>query len=87
MKIYTRTGDDGTTALFSGERVPKDHPRVKAYGAVDELNSELGFRPFFLKLVPIWPLLMARERCRAWILRILSGWKRTSTPWIPTFPG
>lgn len=42
MKIYTRTGDDGTTALFSGERVPKDHPRVKAYGAVDELNSELG---------------------------------------------
>lgn len=42
MKIYTRTGDDGTTALFSGERVPKDHPRVKAYGAIDELNSELG---------------------------------------------
>ncbi len=42
MKIYTRTGDDGTTGLFSGERVAKTHLRVEAYGAVDELNSALG---------------------------------------------
>lgn len=42
MKIYTKTGDDGTTALFSGGRVPKDHWRVEAYGTVDELNSHLG---------------------------------------------
>ncbi len=42
MKIYTRTGDDGTTALFAGGRVPKDHWRVEAYGTVDELNSLLG---------------------------------------------
>lgn len=42
MKIYTRTGDDGTTGLFSGERVGKAHERVEAYGAVDELNSVLG---------------------------------------------
>ncbi|MGH8046066.1 MAG: cob(I)yrinic acid a,c-diamide adenosyltransferase [Chthoniobacterales bacterium] len=42
MKIYTCTGDDGTTGLFSGERVPKTHPRVVAYGAVDEVNSLLG---------------------------------------------
>ena len=42
MKIYTRTGDDGTTSLFSGGRVPKDHLRVEAYGTVDELNSLLG---------------------------------------------
>jgi len=42
VKIYTRTGDDGTTGLFSGERVSKTHPRVEAYGAVDELNSALG---------------------------------------------
>jgi cob(I)alamin adenosyltransferase len=40
--LYTRTGDAGTTALFGGKRVPKDHPRVAAYGAVDELNSALG---------------------------------------------
>ncbi len=41
-KIYTRTGDDGTTGLGDGARVPKDHPRVEAFGAVDELNSVLG---------------------------------------------
>jgi cob(I)alamin adenosyltransferase len=42
MKIYTRTGDQGETGLFGGGRVPKDHPRVAAYGDVDELNSALG---------------------------------------------
>jgi cob(I)alamin adenosyltransferase len=42
MKIYTRTGDTGETGLFGGGRVPKDHPRVAAYGDVDELNSTLG---------------------------------------------
>jgi cob(I)alamin adenosyltransferase len=43
MKIYTRTGDDGQTALFGGGRVDKGHPRVTAYGEVDELNSLLGW--------------------------------------------
>jgi cob(I)alamin adenosyltransferase len=41
-KIYTRTGDDGTTGLGDGTRVPKDSARVEAYGTVDELNSVLG---------------------------------------------
>jgi cob(I)alamin adenosyltransferase len=41
-KIYTRTGDDGTTGLGDGSRVPKDSVRVEAYGAVDELNSAVG---------------------------------------------
>jgi cob(I)alamin adenosyltransferase len=41
-KIYTRTGDDGTTALGSGERVRKDGARVEAYGTVDETNATLG---------------------------------------------
>jgi cob(I)alamin adenosyltransferase len=41
-KIYTRTGDDGTTGLGTGDRVEKDHPRVEAYGTVDELNSAVG---------------------------------------------
>ena len=41
-KIYTRTGDDGTTGLGDGSRVEKDHARVEAYGTVDELNSTLG---------------------------------------------
>jgi cob(I)alamin adenosyltransferase len=42
MKIYTKTGDDGTTSLFSGGRVSKNSIRVEAYGTVDELNSYLG---------------------------------------------
>ena len=42
MKIYTRTGDEGDTGLFGGGRVPKDHPRVAAYGDIDELNAVLG---------------------------------------------
>jgi cob(I)alamin adenosyltransferase len=42
MKIYTKTGDNGTTALFAGGRVSKTHLRVEAYGTVDELNSVLG---------------------------------------------
>ena len=41
-KIYTRTGDDGTTGLVTGERVAKTHPRVEAYGTVDEANSAIG---------------------------------------------
>ena len=41
-KIYTRTGDDGQTGLGDGTRVPKDCPRVEAYGTVDELNSAVG---------------------------------------------
>lgn len=41
-KIYTRTGDDGTTGLGDGARVAKDHPRVEALGAVDEVNSIVG---------------------------------------------
>jgi cob(I)alamin adenosyltransferase len=42
MKIYTKTGDNGETSLFGGRRVHKDSPRIKAYGAVDELNAILG---------------------------------------------
>jgi cob(I)alamin adenosyltransferase len=42
LKIYTRTGDEGTTGLFGGGRVGKDHPRVEAYGDVDELNAAIG---------------------------------------------
>ena len=42
LKIYTRTGDAGSTGLFGGGRVEKDDPRVEAYGEVDELNAVLG---------------------------------------------
>ena len=42
MKVYTKTGDNGTTSLFGGTRVPKDHIRIESYGTVDELNSYIG---------------------------------------------
>ena len=42
MKVYTRTGDDGTTGLFGGQRVNKDSARVEAYGTVDETNAIIG---------------------------------------------
>lgn len=42
MKVYTKTGDKGTTSLFGGTRVPKHHIRIESYGTVDELNSYIG---------------------------------------------
>ncbi len=42
MKIYTKTGDKGETSLIGGTRVAKHHPRIEAYGSVDELNSHVG---------------------------------------------
>jgi len=65
-KIYTRTGDEGTTGLGDGKRVRKDAIRVEAYGTVDELNSAIG-------------LLLAGAGVPAGIGR---GWMRTRPPSI-----
>ncbi len=43
MPLYTRTGDQGETSLFGGDRVPKTDPRIEAYGTVDELNAVIGW--------------------------------------------
>src|SRR5450432_3566723 len=51
-KIYTRTGDDGSTGLGDGTRVAKESPRVEAYGTVDETNSAVGMILGDLKLPP-----------------------------------
>ncbi len=48
MKIYTKTGDDGTTGLFGGKRVLKDNERVDTYGDIDELNSLIGLTLSFV---------------------------------------
>lgn len=48
MKIYTKTGDKGTTSLVGGTRVPKNHIRLEAYGTVDELSSNLGLLVTYL---------------------------------------
>jgi cob(I)alamin adenosyltransferase len=46
-RVYTRTGDQGDTALVGGRRVPKDSPRIEAYGTLDELNSVIGLARVF----------------------------------------
>ena len=48
-KVYTRTGDSGQTGIVGGKRLPKDHPRIEAYGTVDELNSVIGIVLSFLE--------------------------------------
>ena len=57
MKIYTRTGDNGTTGLFGGDRVDKYHPRIDAYGTVDETNAYLGLTRALIKDQPGAPRL------------------------------
>lgn len=59
MKIYTKTGDRGETGLWGGDRVAKDHPRVRAYGDVDELNCCLGAVLAFLPGSPFADRLKA----------------------------
>ena len=68
-RIYTKTGDDGTTGLGGGRRVPKDSPRVAAYGTVDELNSAIGVA-LALGLTerldrPSWDA--SRTSCSTWV--------------------
>lgn len=58
-RIYTKTGDGGDTGLGDGTRVPKDHPRVTAYGEVDELNAALGLLVAHCPDAPERPLLLA----------------------------
>lgn len=60
MKIYTRTGDRGTTSIVGGERLPKSHPRIEAYGTIDELNSWIG-------------LLIADKNCPSDARELMTG--------------
>lgn len=60
MKIYTKTGDKGTSALWTGERLPKDNLIFDCLGAIDEVNAHLGLVILFSLLM----YLQAREYCR-----------------------
>jgi cob(I)alamin adenosyltransferase len=62
MKIYTKTGDKGDTGLFGGGRVPKDDPRVEAYGEVDELNAVIGMARAIEPLPRIDEVLVPMQR-------------------------
>lgn len=62
FKIYTKTGDRGTTGLFGGGRVSKDDPRVDAYGDVDELNAAVGFARAVESMPRVDEVLVAVQR-------------------------
>ena len=62
MRIYTRTGDDGSTGLFGGDRVGKDDLRIEAYGTVDELNSWVGRLGTHDAARPLRPMLLDIQR-------------------------
>lgn len=62
MSICTKTGDKGTTSLFTGERVPKNSLRVRAYGTIDEVSSTLGLARAFAKKEDVQRLLLKLEQ-------------------------
>ncbi len=59
-RIYTRKGDDGTTGLVTGERLPKSHARVAAYGTVDETNAVVGVARLHTVEMPVLDAMLAR---------------------------
>lgn len=89
QRIYTRTGDEGETGLFGGGRVSKAHPRVEAYGEVDELNAVLGWVVAQLEDASIRALI---ETVQADLFAIgahlatpaPAGGRRA--PWLPALP-
>lgn len=64
MKIYTKTGDDGTTGLYGGDRVSKNSRRIHAIGEVDELNASIGLARLYAKDDPLDTLL---EKIQSWL--------------------
>lgn len=85
MKIYTKTGDAGDTGLFGGGRVPKDHPRVAAYGEVDSLNAAVGFAASLEPTAWERPLLEAiqRDLFTAGAILATPDPKKPKTPPVP----
>ncbi|WP_437888823.1 two-domain cob(I)yrinic acid a,c-diamide adenosyltransferase PduO [Phytobacter sp. V91] len=80
MAIYTRTGDAGTTALFSGQRVSKTHPRVEAYGTLDELNSALSLCACAVRSPEARALLEKIELQIFWFCAELASESETPSP-------
>ncbi len=79
MKIYTGTGDSGKTSLFSGERIPKNHARIEAYGAVDELNAIVG------ALMAALPRCPQKSQLKAQLAQIQSDLFHAGA-WLATTP-
>ena len=83
MPIYTRTGDDGTTALFGGKRTRKSNPLVDLYGSIDELNSWVGLIVSGVKDTRLASFLTTIQSDLFTIGSTLAGWKGDLTPLHP----
>ena len=83
MKVYTKTGDKGTTSLLSGERVEKDTLRVDAYGTVDELDSVLGMARAFVKREDVRETIYSLQKLLGMLMADVASLK-LEQPYIAT---
>ena len=83
-KVYTKTGDDGTTSLVGGYRVRKTNSRIEAYGTVDELSSQLGLLVSFMKDGEDKNLVIRTQRNLFTVCSYLAT-DKTKTPLAPSY--
>lgn len=83
-KVYTKTGDDGTTSLVGGYRVKKTNSRIEAYGTVDELSSQLGLLVSFMKDGEDKNLVIRTQRNLFTVCSYLAT-DKTKTPLAPSY--
>ena len=73
MKVYTKTGDKGTTGLLTGERIEKDSPRVEAYGTIDEINSALGLARVWCAKVEVQEIIYSAQKMLMMVMADLAS--------------
>jgi len=73
MKVYTKTGDKGTTGLLTGERIEKDSPRVEAYGTIDEINSALGLARVWCAKVDVQEIIYSAQKTLMMVMADLAS--------------
>jgi len=73
MKVYTKTGDKGTTGLLTGERIEKDSLRVEAYGTIDEINSALGLARVWCAKADVQAIIYSAQKTLMMIMADLAS--------------
>lgn len=81
MKVYTKTGDNGTTGLLTGERIEKDSLRVEAYGTIDEVNSALGLARVWCSKETVQEIIFGVQKTLMLVMADVAS-QNTSTDYI-----